>query len=154
MGFEPVWTLRAEGRRKLPKIDVHPAFERMLCRMPAAARSTFTLHQLALLAKITKPPPSLHWIDYRVSLPFFGNRYYLTVLFGKERRLLKRVKSEGQASLLKSSIVYVAVLWFLISVCLISSLGGLYLVKSVLGVDVFNGPSLVHQLVIVDPVPQ
>lgn len=151
MSFEPVWTSSSEDRSKLPKIEFHPAFERMLSKMPIAARSSFSMEQLAVLAKVTKPPKTPHLIDYRVSLPFLGGRYYLTVLFGRERRLLDRIKSEGQASVLKSSVVYVAILWFLVSVCLLSALLAMYVLKSAIGVDVFSGPSVVHDYMISVP---
>ena len=144
MGFEPVWTSTGQQHQQPPNIERHPTFERMLCKMSTEARSSFSIDQLALLSKITKPPPPLHWIDYRVSLPFFGGRYYLTFLFGKERRVLSRIKSEGQASLTKTSIVYVAVLWLLISISLLASLVLLYVIKSAVGLDLFSGPSVFH----------
>lgn len=151
MGFQPVWASLTGSGRRLPTIDVHPAFERMVSRMPAASRATFTPEQMAVLSQISKPPPTRHWIDYRVSLPFFGGRYYLTLLFGKERRLLSRIKSEGQASVTKTSIVYVAILWFLITIGLISGILFLYLVKSAFGLDLFSGPSVLHDFAHIDP---
>lgn len=144
MGFEPVWTACSQQHKKPPDVDVHPTFERMLSRMSLAARSGFTVEQLALLSKVSRPPEPLHWIDYRVSLPFFGRRFYLTFLFGKERRGLSRIKSEGQASVTKTSLIYVAVLWLLISTVLFASLVLVYALKSAIGIDVFDGPSALH----------
>lgn len=88
----------------------------------------------------------MHWIDYRVSIPFFGGRYYLTVFFGKERRQLSRIKLEGQASVMKASVVYIIAGWVLISLLFMVLAATVYMVKSVLGLDMFEDPSVFHSL--------
>lgn len=145
MSFEPIWSPRGDVPREPCTIESHPAFERMLAKLPVEARGSFSPAQLAILAEASRPPPPRHWIDYRVSLPFFGARFYLTIFFGKERRQLGRIRSEGQESLTKASIFYVLVLWILISIGMIACLVSLYAVKSALGIDLFEGPSFLHE---------
>ncbi|MBU1210958.1 MAG: hypothetical protein KJ587_06765 [Alphaproteobacteria bacterium] len=144
MSFEPIWLPGGVGREEPCKIESHPAYERMLARLPSEGRASFTTAQLAMLAEASRPPSPRHWIDYRVSLPFFGARYYLTIFFGKERRLLSRILCEGQASVTKASIAYVMALWVLMTTGLVAALVFLYVVKSAIGIDFFDGPSFLH----------
>lgn len=144
MGFEPVWMSSADAAKQPPKIETHAVFDRLLHEIPNDVLASFTTEQLAVLAKATKPPTTRHFIDYRVSVPFIGGRYYLTLFFGKERRGLSRIRSEGQASLTKASILYVAILWIVFSVGLLASLVLIYVIKSAMGIDLFYGPSFLH----------
>jgi len=144
LSFEPIWHPAGVGRQEPCKIDSHPAYERMLARLPSGMRASFTMAQLAMLAEASRPPSLRHCVDYRVSLPFFGARYYLTIFFGKERRSRNRVAFEGQANISQASIAYVVVLWILITFCLVTALVLLYVVKSAMGFDFFDGPSFLH----------
>ncbi len=114
--------------------------------IPEHVRRTFSAAQLECLSSALAPPPSRHWIDWRVSIPFLGRRYYVTLLFGKERRDLARLHQEGQLSLSRIYVVYLILA--LAGLVLMSALMlfALYLAKSTLGMDVFEGPSEFHEI--------
>ena len=144
--FQPVWkSIATEEVCALP-IARHPAFDRAMAGMPEHVRCTFSAEQLECLSSVLTPKPARHWIDWRVSIPFLGRRYYVTLLFGKERRDLARLHQEGQLSLSRIYVVYLILA--LAGLVLLSALilFALYLAKSTLGMDVFEGPSEFHEI--------
>lgn len=86
-----------------------------------------------------------HRIDLRASVPLPGGRWYVTILAGRERRSPDRLRAEGQTHWLRRATVYVMlmslVLW--LAVCVLVAI---YLVKSALGLDLFDGASPLHIL--------
>ncbi len=62
-----------------------------------------------------KAPWKKHPVDIRISVPFFGERYYMTIVGGREKRGRERVKSEGteHALMTASNLVFIImmVLW-------------------------------------------
>ncbi len=146
MTFEPIWDGTSASAEAI-KIDAHPTFSRILSKLPQRTRSSFTPLQLSALSEATRPPPANHKIDYRVSLSFLGRRYYLTLLIGRERRNLERLRAEGQLGLRRASIIYFLATWLGLSILFMALFAYLYFVKSLFGVDVFKGPSLLHGIV-------
>lgn len=95
--YAPVWSGQIADKATAPDAPTsHPAFERLLKRLPEEHRSGFTAEQLRALALASVPPPPNHQVEYRVSLPFFGRRYYLALFVGRERRARSRLVAEGQ----------------------------------------------------------
>ncbi len=86
-----------------------------------------------------------HTINLRASIPLPGGRWYLTIVAGRERRNMDRLQEEGQASWLRQATAYALLtsllLW--LAVCMIAAI---YLVKSALGIDLFEGHSPFHFL--------
>ncbi|MCU8199778.1 hypothetical protein M2G83_01705 [Vibrio vulnificus] len=78
-----------------------------------------------------------HSIDVRKSLPWFGKRYYLALLCGRDRR--------GQVRAEESKLVNFFTVTFVV-IALLTLLGlsalALYLLKSALGIDIFKDYSL------------
>lgn len=75
-------------------------------RIPADILALLTEAQRQKLIEAVTPRQSPHRIDFRTSIPFFGRRYYLTILAGPERRSLERLLSEGQLAQGKPLLVY------------------------------------------------
>jgi len=122
------------------------AFERALAKIPPPVRLSFTAEQLSCLASALQPEPSRHKLDWRVSLPFFGRRFYLTIFAGEERRSLARLLEEGQLDLSRISIVYSLAALLALSCLLSAVVASLYILKCLLGIDVMPGPSPLHEL--------
>jgi hypothetical protein len=147
MSSNPVWSCVAPRKGRSAKIDRHPVFERIMGRIPSCLQNTFSYDQLFVLAQATKPPPTRHWLDYRASIPFFGARYYITLFCGKERRQLERIKLEGQASVGKASLAYIILAWGFFSLLIAAFIVAAYVAKSVMGIDLLEGPSAFHGLI-------
>ena len=118
----------------------------LLHRMPHHAARTFTTAQLRLLDSLISqaPPSGGHAIDYRVSLPLFGRRYYLTILAGRERRNTQRLARERQSAWTRVFTAYIVASWLLASVLVALGFIAIYVMKSIAGVDVDKGPSFLH----------
>ena len=142
MNSNPLWTARVRGHDEALEIDVHPVFSRMVASMPPQIRTTFSSVQLAALAHATKPPPANHLVDFRVSIPFLGRRYYITLLFGKERRSRQRLDAERQLSTKNATITYFVAAMLIASAILLCAMAFAYLMKSIVGLDLVKAPSM------------
>lgn len=78
-----------------------------------------------------------HRLDIRKSLPWFGKRYYLVVLMGRDRRNQLRPTESALANFLMTSLILVGVL-SLVGLSFVA----LYLIKSAMGIDIFPNYSL------------
>lgn len=126
------------------------AYERMIRRLPATVRDSFTPEQLDAISDALIPDPPSHLVDYRVSIPFFGRRYYVTLLAGRERRSLARLAREAQLRAKHIAMFYSVMLLLLTCISVIGLVLLGYVFKSALGIDLTDGPSLLHQLVFPD----
>lgn len=88
-----------------------------------------------------------HIIDHRASISLFGHRYYIRFLLGPEARSVRRLKDEGQISLTNAVAIILTVAWLALPMFALIIGLGLYLVKSFLGIDFFDGPSFLHPLI-------
>lgn len=151
-GLRPDWRDQ-EGRpvgshnpASPPGADRHPAFSRLMAALPKDVRDSLTPYQLAAISDAVKPQTAPHLIHFRVSLPFFGRRYYLTFYFGRERRNIQRLRNEGQIDIRLTSAV-IAIAAGLVACAVIATVAiVLYLLKSALGIDLTDGPSFLHEL--------
>ena len=75
---------------------------------------------------------SRHQIDIRRSFPFFSKRYYLVFWFGRDLRRQHRQESTLSRMLL-TFLLLIAVLF--VTCCILLTL---YMIKSALGIDVFQ----------------
>ena len=126
-------------------------YERMLAKLPPAVRDSLSQQQLDCISDALIPDPPRHAIDYRASIPFFGRRFYVTLLVGRERRSLERLAREAQLRARHVAIVY-SVLLMLVSCAAFFAFVLLgYLLKSAMGLDLTDGPSLLHQYILDGP---
>lgn len=122
---------------KIPDdIRLDPAMIKLLERMPSEVRDSFTEQQLSeLRVALGARQWGKHKIDIRGTLGLGRWRYYYVFVAGRNLRDGVR---QGQLGLLMQAV--------LLSVLLIASallgLLLLYLLKSALGIDVFDGFSL------------
>ena len=111
-------------------------------RIPAAIAAEFTDAQLmAIRMAYGARTRGAHWIDLRSSIPLFGKRIYLVLLLGAERRSRARRQRDRSAHPLVrlGNILAVALFAMMLTAAL---LGFLYLLKSLLGIDLVPGHSL------------
>lgn len=134
-----------QGPAYAPSLDL----QRLLQAIPPSAGITFSnahLSALDVAIERTRPRQGRHSLDFRVSLPVLGKRYYLVLLGGKERRSRARLRSEGQDAARRLWIGYALVLGVLLSASVVFGIMLLYLAKSMLGIDLFDEHSVMHDL--------
>ncbi|NMF47259.1 3-phosphoshikimate 1-carboxyvinyltransferase [Pseudoalteromonas arctica] len=110
-----------------------PAIRGLLNRMPEDVQNSFTEEQLShLKIAIGARQWGVHAIDCRGVVRLFKYRYYFVLLAGRNRRELsateKKVSAIAQATVV--TFVFFIVLLFI------------YLLKSALGINLFEGFSL------------
>ena len=120
----------------LSNLQQDPAIRSLLERMPKNIQSTFTDEQLTYLKiAIGARQWGNHTVDCRGVVKFFKFRYYYVFLAGRNRRELslkeQRIARLAQAIILSSVATLIILLTLLV----------LYLMKSALGINIFNGYS-------------
>jgi hypothetical protein len=116
-------------------ISVHedPALQNLLAKVPDRVKVTFTEEQLSHLRNaIVNRQWRNHSIDLRGTIPWFKYRYYYVCIAGKNKRELSR--AEQQASRIINAVFLVGFL----SISITLGLLVLYLLKSSLGIDIFD----------------
>ena len=86
-------------RPQIERVDWHPEMLRLMVNIVPEVRSTFSVEQMYALAHALRPAIRRHALEYRVSLPFFGRRFYVALFAGPERRTLDRLEASGQLRL-------------------------------------------------------
>ena len=113
-----------------------PAIRSLLERMPKNIQTTFTDEQLAhLKIAIGARQWGNHAVDCRGVVKLFKYRYYYVFLAGRNRRELS-VKEQKIARFTQAIILSLAATFTIILTLLV-----LYLIKSALGIDIFEGYS-------------
>lgn len=126
--------------------ESHPAFLRMLERLPYDVRQSLTVEQLVALAHASKPSEAPHLIAYRTSLPFFfGRRYYVSLLFGRERRALARLMADGHASRRRTMLTYAVALLTLVLFVMAGFYLAIILLDAALRLDAIAPPAGLEQ---------
>lgn len=88
-----------------------------------------------------------HVVDFCASMPFArGQRYYVRLIVGPERRDAERLDQEGQTQLRRQAIVYSTILTAITSQAIFGLLCTVYLLKSMLGINIFEQRSPFHGL--------
>ncbi|CAM4243441.1 3-phosphoshikimate 1-carboxyvinyltransferase [Pseudoalteromonas ostreae] len=113
-----------------------PAVRSLMERMPESIQNTFTDEQLAhLKIAIGARQWGNHAVDCRGVIKIFKYRYYYVLLAGRNRRQLS-VKEQKIAKLTQTLIIS-----FFVLVVFSTALLIIYLLKSALGIDIFEGHS-------------
>ena len=118
--------------------------------LPPSLVDQLTLDDLQRIIAATSQPRALHLLDYRLSVPLGSRRFYLRVLCGRERRKLSRLIAEGQTNPWLTIAATALIFWFMMTVSLALIVVALYLIKTALGIDLFDGPSFLHRLIFYD----
>ncbi len=143
--YAPAWTEIAPvglaASVNLPDDSVHhPAFQRMMARLPAPIRQSLNHEQRRALAAASMPEPASHLIAYRVSVPIFKRRYYLSVLMGRDRRSLARLVGEGQVGRYQIIATYVCALALLVGVAVLGAVLLALAFEGVMRLDTMSVP--------------
>lgn len=113
-----------------------PAIKSLLERMPKNIQTTFTDEQLAhLKIAIGARQWGNHAVDCRGVVKLFKYRYYYVFLAGRNRRELS-VKEQKIARFTQGVFLSLAATFTILLTLLV-----LYLIKSALGIDIFEGYS-------------
>ncbi|QWF33932.1 3-phosphoshikimate 1-carboxyvinyltransferase [Pseudoalteromonas sp. SiA1] len=120
----------------MSNLQQDPAIRSLLERMPKNIQTTFTDEQLAYLKiAIGARQWGNHAVDCRGVVKFFKYRYYYVFLAGRNRRELS-AKEQKVARLSQALILSIAATFIILLTLLV-----LYLIKSALGIDIFEGYS-------------
>lgn len=120
----------------MSNLQQDPAIRNLLERMPKNIQTTFTDEQLAhLKIAIGARQWGNHAVDCRGVVKLFKYRYYYVFLAGRNRRELS-LKEQKFARLAQAVIISSAVSFVTLLILLV-----LYLIKSALGIDMFEGYS-------------
>lgn len=87
-----------------------------------------------------------HVVAYRLSLPVVGRRYYIACFVGREQRSLARLTAEKQRKSWLNLAISMSALAGILSTFFICTLASAYLVKSMLGIDLFEDHFFLHNL--------
>ncbi|MDC9514552.1 3-phosphoshikimate 1-carboxyvinyltransferase [Pseudoalteromonas sp. CST5] len=121
----------------MAKITSDPAVRSLLNRMPEEVQKSFTEEQLVhLKVAIGARQWGRHSIDSRGVVKFFKYRYYFVFLAGRNRRELNE-NEKKVAWIFQVVFITILTLIFIIVMALI-----LYLIKSALGINLFDDFSL------------
>lgn len=132
----------AEAPEHPPRIDPDDAFiARFLARIPRDIAHSFSDAQLAAIAAAfgTRRWRD-HPIDIRLTIPLVGRAYYLVVLAGGERRSRRRRAERIAHPLVTLGNAIFAAVFF--TGVLFSLFAALYVLKSLLGINLLPGMSL------------
>ncbi len=111
--------------------------QELLRRMPEGVAATFSLAQLhGLKSAIATRQWGKHRLDVRGSIPIGKHRYYFALFAGRNRR-----EMTAEEKLLDNMFALVVFVAF-VSFCMVCGFVMLYLVKSALGIDLFDNYSL------------
>ena len=117
----------------MSNLQQDPAIRSLLERMPKNIQTTFTDEQLAhLKIAIGARQWGNHAVDCRGVVKLFKYRYYYVFLAGRNRRELS-VKEQKVARFTQAIILSLAVSFIILFTLLV-----LYLIKSALGIDIFE----------------
>jgi hypothetical protein len=114
-----------------------PNIQHVLERMPQKAADSFTDEQLSYLnTALAGRNWGKHKVDLRGTIGLLSSRYYFVFLAGRDKRELSRIESRiGRIAIATSFVLF-------ISVSLLFGLTLLYVLKSWLGIDLFDDYSL------------
>ncbi len=122
---------------KIDNIHQDPVITRLLEKMPKKIADSFDEEQLSHLRNaIGAREWGRHKVDLRGTVKVFKWRYYYVILAGRNRRSL------SDKELKMARLLSVTILIGFIFLSLILGLLALYLLKSALGINLFEGWSL------------
>lgn len=123
--------------KRIASIHEDPALQNLLANVPERVKDTFTEEQLAYLRNaIVNRQWRNHPIDLRGTIPWFKYRYYYVIIAGKNKRELSRTEQKA------SRFINATLIAVFLTISVTLGLLVLYLIKSALGINLFDGFSL------------
>ena len=131
------------GSQATASIDQHDMqVADLLAKMPDAIRRSFTVEQLDAMAGAMGSRQAEHAVRLQATAPVWpGRKVYLALFLGSERRNSKRLEREGQTRALRL-LTALGGVFFLV----FGAFCGLYLLKSLTGINLMSGQSPLHPL--------
>ncbi len=111
-----------------------------MARLPAHIRQSLDHQQRLALAAANVPDTADHLIAYRVSVPIFKRRFYLSILIGRDRRSLSRLVGEGQVGHYKIVATYVCAIALLVAVAVFGAVLLALVFEGVMRMDTMSVP--------------
>ena len=128
-------------------VPTNTATLRIASRLPQNIWDTLTdVQKTAIHAAITNRANN-HIASLRSSIRLAGRRYYLAFFFGHERRNVERLRDEGQLDRGEVSFIYIVLGILMLIFGIMFIVLFVYMVKSLLGIDIMDGPSPLHALI-------
>ena len=123
------------------------AMERRIFRsIPDDIKACLSDHQVQTLIAAVKPVPTKHGVALRASFRGPEKRYYVALFIGEDNRSIERLKAEGQVDAIPVGITFFILLSVIAIYAVVPIIIALYMIKSMLGIDLFDGPSPLHTL--------
>lgn len=114
-----------------------PVTQGLLDRIPNNIKQSFSEEQLhGLKIALNQQKWRQHPIDLRTSIPFWRWRFYFVLVAGKD---LRNVSRQRELFFHRTEIFFLTLFIFM---CVVFGLLIIYLVKSFLGIDIFDNFSL------------
>lgn len=123
------------------------AEHRLFLGIPDAVKSRLTEQEMLSLLRAVKPVPTSNGLALRASFRFFAERYYVAWFFGRDCRSIERLRAEGQLDAIPVGISFFILLGVIAAYGLFPIACMLYLFKSALGINIFDGPSPFHVMI-------
>jgi len=119
-----------------------PFLEDFFQKIPREVAAGFTDDQLmAIRMAFGARQRGAHIVDLRMSMPLPFKRLYMVLLLGSERRTVtRRQQDRGASPLVTAGNILFGALFF--GILLVALVGLLYVLKSVIGIDLFPDMSL------------
>jgi hypothetical protein len=119
-------------------------FSRIWYRLPPDIRASFAEHQIeALQSAVAQEQPRTDIRDIRLSLRALRSNYFLRIIWGPEKRALRRLEAEGQVRLGPTVVIGLFAVWLTMTLAISVIAAVLYFAKSYVGLDLFPGPSII-----------
>lgn len=149
--FAPDWRPADSDDSDGPPLPMSHAFARLLVRVPQPVRRTFSYRQLAALARACPAEPARtatpsDGARYTFHVPWVSGTYYVTIYAGRERRARENSGNGLWRQLKLACSAHTALIVVVAALVAIASGVVLYMAKSLLGIDLFEGPSPLHAL--------
>lgn len=110
-----------------------PEFQLLLERLPADVLHTLTDVQRDAIASAMVKTARKHRVDYRVSVKWLRQRYYVRLMIGDEMRKLSRLQRERQLNLAATLLFLFFMVWLVVSVLIA------FIILCTFGADLFDG---------------
>lgn len=119
------------------RIEDDPEIRNLLNAMPDDVKKSFTEKQLTYLkTAVASRQWGSHPVDLRGTVKGFKHRYYYVFLAGKNKRELSRREEK------MSQLIQAGILSLFLTLSVLIGLVVLYVLKSALGINLFEGFSL------------
>ena len=99
----------------------NPAFRRVVQNIPDDVLSTFGPEQLSAIETALRYQGARHSIDFRASIPWFGNRNYVVFLFGRDTRSIERLRRDGQLAFGRIAVTFGFLVVFIVGAMMLSA---------------------------------